>query len=120
MPSIAELMKQKLEELKKVPDSREKKIPRSDLKLGEKKITSGESPKELLAGKNVESPPEGEGLAKKIDMNVSSLIKALNYAINTIRNKKDVRSKNISSTYYQYYLEWNKFREQFMKQEGLI
>lgn len=60
------------------------------------------------------------GPAKQTDINTSSLIIALNYAINTIKNKKEVKNKDIVSTYYQYYLQWNKLREYFMKQQGLI
>ena len=57
---------------------------------------------------------------KQTDINISSLITALNYAVNTIKNKKAVKDKEITSTYYQYYLEWNKLREYLMKQQGLI
>ena len=45
----------------------------------------------------------------KADMN--DLVIALNYAINTIKNKVDVREKKESSTYFTYFQRWNKIQK---------
>jgi len=36
---------------------------------------------------------------------------ALNYALNTIRNKPDVKHKVENSTYWTYFQRWSKIRE---------
>lgn len=48
---------------------------------------------------------------------VKSLIIALNYAINTIKNKKPVVDKDVNSTWYQYFSEWSRIRKYFQELE---
>ena len=61
-------------------------------------------------------PPE---TTPKIEYNgmVKSLIIALNYAINTIKNKKPVKDRDVNSTWYQYYTEWSRIRKYFQSLE---
>lgn len=40
------------------------------------------------------------------------------FAINSIKNKKEVKDKNVDSTYYQHYLSWIKWRKTFQKALG--
>ena len=42
---------------------------------------------------------------------VQSLIIALNYAINTIKNKEEVIAKKEDSTWYAHYKSWTRIRE---------
>lgn len=48
---------------------------------------------------------------------VKTLIIALNYAINTIKNKKQVKEKDVNSTWFQYYKEWSRIRKYFQALE---
>ena len=48
---------------------------------------------------------------------VQSLIIALTYAINTVKNKKQVKAKDVNSTWYQHYRSWSMIREYFQKLE---
>ena len=50
---------------------------------------------------------------EKFNGSLESLIIAMNYAINTIKNKKAVVNKDINSTWYQHYLSWTKWRKTF-------
>ena len=54
----------------------------------------------------------------KFNGSIESLIIAMNYAINTIKNKKSVVNKDVNSTWYQHYMSWTKWRKTF--QMGLI
>jgi len=45
----------------------------------------------------------------------NDLIIALNYAINSIKNKDDVKKCVINSTRYEFFLRWTKIREKFKK-----
>lgn len=49
---------------------------------------------------------------------VRSLIIALNYAINTIKNKKSVKECDINSTWYIYWREWTRIRKYFQSLES--
>lgn len=51
---------------------------------------------------------------------LKSLIIALNYAINTIKNKKEVREKKIDSTWYFYWKEWTRIRKSFQMELNKI
>jgi len=53
----------------------------------------------------------------KMNGTVKTLIIALNYAINTIKNKKPVKDKDVNSTWYQYYTEWSRIRRYFQSLE---
>jgi len=53
----------------------------------------------------------------KINGMVQSLIIALNYAINTIKNKEEVIAKKEDSTWYAHYKSWTRIREYFVKLE---
>ena len=53
----------------------------------------------------------------KMNGMVGSLVIALNYAINTIKNKKEVLEEKIDSTWYQHYKSWTRMREYFQKLE---
>ena len=44
---------------------------------------------------------------------LESLLIMSNYAINTIKNKKQVKEKDLNSTWYQHYLSWSKWRATF-------
>lgn len=46
----------------------------------------------------------------KMNGSVKSLIIALNYAINTIKLKKQVVEKDVDSTWYQHYKSWTSWR----------
>ena len=48
---------------------------------------------------------------------VKSLIIALNYAINTIKNKKPVVDKDVNSTWYIYWRDWTRIRTYFQELE---
>ena len=48
---------------------------------------------------------------------ITSLIIALNYAINTIKNKEEVIAKKEDSTWYAHYKSWTSIREYFIKLE---
>ncbi len=99
------------------------RFKKSDSQEAEKiseKITEKSSQEDLTEKKTIQDKKDVVPRPKKVDINKISLITALNYAINTIKNKKGVKNRDITSTYYQYYLEWNKLREYFMKQQGLI
>ena len=50
---------------------------------------------------------------EKFNGSLESLIIAMNYAINTIKNKKPVIAKDINSTWYQHFLSWTKWRKAF-------
>ena len=57
---------------------------------------------------------------KSTEMKISEsecndLIIALNYAINAIKNKDDVKKCLLDSTRYEYFLRWTKIREKFKK-----
>ena len=43
------------------------------------------------------------------------LVIALNYAINTIKNKPEVKEKRLGATRYDYFKNWNQYREFFKK-----
>ena len=47
--------------------------------------------------------------------NRKNWIIAMNYAINTIKNKKEVKEKKESSTWYKYFKDWTEDRE-FLKE----
>ena len=48
---------------------------------------------------------------------ITSLIIALNYAINTIKNKEEVIAKKEDSTWYAHYKSWTRIREYFQRLE---
>ena len=50
---------------------------------------------------------------EKFNGSLESLIIAMNYAINTIKNKREVVAKDINSTRYQHFLSWTKWRKTF-------
>ena len=54
----------------------------------------------------------------KMNGMVQSLIIALNYAINTIKNKEDVVAERVDSTRYAHYKSWIRIREYFQKLEA--
>lgn len=55
----------------------------------------------------------------KIEFNgmVGDLIIALSWAINTIKNKPEVKKKVKFSTYFQYYTRWSRYRNYFQALE---
>ena len=66
-----------------------------------------------------ESQPKTTNKLPTVKMNgmVQSLIIALNYAINTIKNKEEVIAKKEDSTWYAHYKSWTRIREYFVKLE---
>ena len=54
----------------------------------------------------------------KTNGSVQSLIIALNYAINTIKNKDSVKDKDIDSTWYQHFKSWTGWRSYLQALEG--
>jgi len=64
-------------------------------------------------------PPQATNKLPTVKMNgmVQSLIIALNYAINTIKNKEEVMAKKEDSTWYAHYKSWTRIREYFVKLE---
>ena len=48
---------------------------------------------------------------------ITSLIIALNYAINTIKNKSEVLARKEDSTWYAHYKSWTRLREYFQSLE---
>ena len=48
---------------------------------------------------------------------ITSLIIALNYAINTIKNKSEVLARKEDSTWYAHYKSWTRLREYFQMLE---
>ena len=74
----------------------------------------------------IEKPPETTDKLPKtttklqpIEYNgmVQSLIIALTYAINTVKNKKQVKAKDEDSTWYQHYRSWTRIRKYFQSLE---
>lgn len=55
----------------------------------------------------------------KIEFNgmVGDLIIALSWAINTIKNKPEVKRKVKYSTYFQYHTRWSRYRDYFQSLE---
>ena len=54
----------------------------------------------------------------KMNGSVQSLIIALNYAINTIKLKKQVIDKDVNSTWYQHFQSWTGWRSYLQALEG--
>jgi len=66
--------------------------------------------------KRTEGDRKGQKTTKNLrffnrDKSLLSLIIMANYAINTIKNKQDVKNKK--GTYYDYYVSWSEWREFF-------
>ena len=67
-----------------------------------------------------QKPPKTTPKPQALEYNgmVKSLIIALNYAINTIKNKKPVVDKDVNSTWYIYWRDWTRIRTYFQSLEG--
>ena len=50
-----------------------------------------------------------------LKMNQTDLINVISWGINTIKNKKSVKLKNVDHQYYRNFLTWNKLREYLRK-----
>ena len=69
--------------------------------------------------RNYQTQPKTTNKLPTVKMNgmVQSLIIALNYAINTIKNKEEVIAKKEDSTWYAHYKSWTSIREYFQRLE---
>jgi len=68
---------------------------------------------------NYQKPHKTTNKPQPIEYNgmVQSLIIALTYAINTVKNKKQVKAKDANSTWYQHYRSWTRIRSYFQSLE---
>ena len=51
----------------------------------------------------------------ELDGAMNDIITAFNYAINTIRNKKEVKEQKVGTTYYNYFKRWTSLRDYFLR-----
>ena len=69
--------------------------------------------------RNYQTQPKTTNKLPNIKLNgsLASLIVMCNYAINTIKNKDEVKDKKVGSTWYTFHQSWTKWREYFQTLE---
>jgi len=53
----------------------------------------------------------------RLNGSLASLIVMCNYAINTIKNKEEVKKEKVGSTWFTHYQSWTKWRQYFQTLE---
>ena len=77
--------------------------------------------REIIPERNYQTQPKTTNKLPSIKLNgsLASAIVMCNYAINTIKNKEEVKKKQVNSTWYTYYLSWTKWRQYFQSLEDV-
>lgn len=86
-----------------------------------KKKANGDNPEYTAAVKGLSRQLKMFGKTVKITelqahfeflkMNQKDLIDVISWAINTIKNKKEVKGQDLDKQYYRNFLKWNELRE---------
>ena len=114
LPNIAENAETTNKTKKPVRKGAQAPTPQNPSKTEMPKIPKmPKSPKQR--SKNQEKIVEDQKLSNFIRSISGELIIAMNYAINAIKNKPEVKEKRLGATRYDYFKNWSEYRVFFKK-----